>query len=255
MDTTNDFPGLKRPMRVHEKRISDIPARPNPPAIAAPFAGQHSNAATALSTAHQKIEDALDRFEADVRPILAGEQSGHLSAQGRSEMMANAAAPALDAIREAQARAEDFANAADDAYKKTRAGLSSRATTPLDALNHQQWWSRIVRELDATPSEKLVGVVQRLIAGADPDELAWAATEIPSYLRSRGVDPGDWLDAALHQVHPGLRQAAERRKLAHQAAHIIASNARTARKALASAASGSYRRPRLVSVDQYDPDA
>ena len=56
-------------------------------------------------------------------------------------------------------------------------------------------------------------------------------------------------------MHPGLRQAAEHRKLAHQAADIIASNARTARKALASEASGSYRRPGLVPVDRYDPDA
>jgi len=57
-------------------------------------------------------------------------------------------------------------------------------------------------------------------------------------------------------VHPGLRRAAERRRLAHQAADIIASNARSARKALGSAASGSYKRPRLVSPSpKYDPDA
>jgi hypothetical protein len=44
--------------------------------------------------------------------------------------------------------------------------------------------------------------------------------------------------------------------LTRQAADIIASNARTARKALASAASGSYKRPRLVNPSpKYDPDA
>jgi hypothetical protein len=59
-----------------------------------------------------------------------------------------------------------------------------------------------------------------------------------------------------HQQDRGLRQAAERRKLARQAADIIASNARSARKALASAASGSYKRPRLVNPSpKYDPDA
>jgi hypothetical protein len=117
------------------------------------------------------------------------------------------------------------------------------------------WWQRTVRELDASPPEKLVGTVQRLLADAAPDELGWCATEFPPYLRSRGIDPGDWLDAALHPVHPGLRQAAERRKLARQAADIIASNARTARKALASAASGSYKRPGLVNPSpKYDPD-
>jgi hypothetical protein len=38
-------------------------------------------------------------------------------------------------------------------------------------------------------------------------------------------------------------------------AAIVRSNAQSARKALASTASGSYRRPKLVAVDRYDPDA
>jgi hypothetical protein len=38
-------------------------------------------------------------------------------------------------------------------------------------------------------------------------------------------------------------------------ADIVAGNARTARKALANAASGSYRRPKLVDPSKYDPDS
>jgi hypothetical protein len=247
---------LSRPMRPDERRVPDTttaPARPTL-SIAAPINGIVQP--TPLGKAHAQIETALDKFEDDARPILNGEQAGTVTPEGRSQMVNHAAAPALNAIDQAEAQAADLASAADDAYKKARAGLSPRPNTALDAMLHQQSWGRTVRELDATPSEKLVGVVQRLIVDAAPDELGTAAIELPSYLRSKGVDPRDWLDAALHQVHPRLRQAAERRKLAHQANDIIASNARTARKALASAASGSYKRPRLVNPSpKYDPDA
>jgi hypothetical protein len=253
----NGFSGLSRPMRANERRVADTataPARPRL-SVAAPISGEQPSA-TPLGKALAQIKTALDKFEDDVAPILNGEQAGTVAPEGRSQMVNDAAAPALNAIDEAEAQAADLASAADDAYKNARAGLSRRPNTALDAMLHQQWWSCTVRELDATSTEKLVGVVQRLIAGAEPDELAWAATELPSYLRFRDVDPGDWLDAALHQVHPGLRQAAERSKLAHQAADILASNARTARKALASTASGSYKRPRLVNPSpKYDPDA
>ena len=244
---------LSRPMRANERRVPDIPIRPRP-SSAAPINGQRG-ATTALGAAHKKISDALDKFESSWRDISAAEQSGNVTPEGRTQMVNDAAALPLNDIDEAEAQAADLVSVADNAYRQARSGLSPQAANATDALNHSMWWGRTARELDATPSEKLVSAVQRLIAEAAPDELGWAATELPSYLRSRSVDPDDWLAAALHQVHPGLRQAAERRKLAHQAADIIASNARTARKALASAASGSYRRPRLVSVDQYDPDA
>jgi hypothetical protein len=197
----------------------------------------------------------LDKFEDDVAPILNAEQSGTITPQGRSEMVHDAARPALDAINQAEAAAADLAGAADNAYKKTRAVLSPRAASATDALNHSMWWQRTSRELDSVPTEKVAAVCQHLIADAAPDELGWLATELPSYLRSRDV-PSDWVDAALRQVHPGLRSAANRRRLTRQAADIIASNARSARKALGSAASGSYKRPRLVNPSpKYDPDA
>jgi hypothetical protein len=258
MATTNFGVSLSRPMSVsaNERRVPDdtatAPARPRP-IVAAPFAGEPTP--TPISTQHQRISDALDRFEDDVAPILNGEQAGAITPEGRSEMVHDAALPILDAINQAEAAAADLASAANDAYKKTRAALSPRAASATDALNHSMWWQRTSRELDSVPTEKVVAVCQQLIADAAPDELGWLATELPSYLRSRSLPTG-WLDAALHQVHPGLRRAAERRRLAHQAADIIASNARSARKALGSAASGSYKRPRLVSPSpKYDPDA
>jgi hypothetical protein len=249
---------LSRPMSANERRVPDDTAvtatvRPKP-TIAAPFAGQQP-ASTPISAQHQRISDALDEFENGARPILANEQSGSITPEGRAEMVHDAARPVLDAINQAEAAAADLASAADDAYKKTRAALSPRAASATDALNHSMWWQRTSRELDSIPTEKVAAVCQQLIADAAPDELGWLATEFPSYLRSREV-PCDWLDAALHHVHPGLRTAADRRRLAHQAHDIINSNARSARKALASAASGSYKRPRLVNPSpKYDPDA
>jgi hypothetical protein len=228
------------------------PARPWP-TVAAPFAGEPTS--TPISAQHQRISDALDKFEDDVAPILNAEQSGSITPEGRSEMVHDAARPMLDSINQAEAAVADLASAADDAYKKARAALSPSSTTAVAALNHQQWWARSSREFDSIPTEKVAAVCQQLIADAAPDELGWLATELPSYLRSRDV-PCDWLDAALHQVHPGLRSAADRRRLAQQAHDIINSNARSARKALASAASGSYKRPYLVNPSpKYDPDA
>jgi hypothetical protein len=245
---------LSRPMRPDERRVPDTttaPARPTL-SIAAPINGIVQP--TPLGKAHAQIETALDKFEDDARPILNGEQAGTVTPEGRSQMVNHAAAPALNAIDQAEAQAADLASAADDAYKKARAGLSPRPNTALDAMLHQQSWGRTVRELDATPSEKLVGVVQRLIVDAAPDELRTLATELGPYTRSRSV-PDDWLDLALHAAHPPLQAAHDRRRMTRQTAEIIASNARSARKALASAASGSYRRPKLVPVDRYDPDA
>jgi hypothetical protein len=228
------------------------PARPRP-TVAAPFAGDPTP--TPISKQHQIITEALDKFEDDVAPILNGEQSGAITPDGRSEMVHDAARPALNAINQVEAAATDLVSTADHAYKKTRAALSPQAASAIEALNHSMWWQRTSRELDSIPVEKVAAVCQQLIADATPDELGWLATELPSYLRARGV-PTDWVDAALHQVHPGLRSAANRRRLTRQASDIITSNARAVRRAIQSAASGSYRHPRLVNPSpKYDPDA
>jgi hypothetical protein len=64
-----------------------------------------------------------------------------------------------------------------------------------------------------------------------------------------------WVNSALEQVSPKLKTAAAQRKLATQANAIVASNARAARRAMASASQGSYRRPTLTDVSTYDPDS
>jgi hypothetical protein len=251
----NSFSGLSRPMHANERRVADTataPARPKL-SVAAPISGEQPSA-TPLGKALAQIETALDKFEDDVAPILNGEQAGTVTPEGRSQMVNDAAAPALNAIDQAEAQAADLASAADDAYKAAMAGLSPQSGDVLEALNRGAYWRRTSRELDAVPAERVVAACQRLIADATPDELRTLATELGPYTRSRSV-PDDWLDLALHAAHPPLQAAHDRRRMTRQTAEIIASNARSARKALASAASGSYRRPKLVPVDRYDPDA
>jgi len=245
--------GLSRPMRVETRRRPDDTALTRPKLTgAAPFAGEPTP--TPISTQHRRISDALDKFEDDVRPVLNGEQSGTITPEGRSEMVRDAARPALDVINQAEASAADLVAAADACYKRVRAGLSPRAASATDALNHSMWWARTSRELDGVPTEKVSAVCQRLIADAAPDELGWLATELPAYLRARGASD-DWVDSALRHVHPGLQTAAERRRQYRQAADIISSNARAAKRAIQSAANGSYRRPKLVEPSpRYDPD-
>jgi hypothetical protein len=235
-----------------DNTVAVAPATKPKPSGATPISSEPPS--TVVGRTHQQIQHALDRFEDDVSPILNGEQSGAITPEGRSEMVHDAAHPALDAINQAEVTTADLASAADDAYKKSRAELSPRAASSLDVLNQQQWWARTSRELDSVPTERVAAACQRLVADADPTELPWAAQELPAYLRSRSV-PENWLDSALHQVHPGLRSAADRRKSTAQAAAIIASNARAARRAISQAASGSYHRPRLVDPAKYDPDA
>ena len=247
------FPGLSRPMRANERHgVPAAPARPRL-SVAAPVGGEHQP--TPLGKAHQQIEDALTAFEDRLSPILGGEQSGAITAEGRSQMVHDAAAPALDLIDQAQARAADLASTADSDYRQARCGLSPRPNTTLDALNHDAYWRRTSRELDAVPAERVAAECQRSIADATPDELRSLATELGPYLRSRSA-PDDWVDTALQQAHPPLQAAADRRRLTRQGADIIASNARAARRALQSAASGSYKRPRLLDPSpKYDPDA
>jgi hypothetical protein len=260
MATTTNFGavGLSRPMRVETRRRPDdtatTPVRPKPTGV--PFAGEPTNQqrTTPFGTLHLRISDALDKFEANARTVFNGEQNGLVTQEGRTELLRDAASQPLAEIDAAETAADGLARAADDGYTKTRAGLSPRAASATDALNHSMWWARVSRELDSIPTERVAAACQRLIADADPTELPWAAQELPAYLRSRSV-PDDWLDSALHQVHPGLRSAADRRKSTAQAAAIIASNARAARRAISQASSGSYRRPRLVDPAKYDPDA
>jgi hypothetical protein len=63
------------------------------------------------------------------------------------------------------------------------------------------------------------------------------------------------VNSALEQVCPKLKTAAAQSKLATQAHAIISSNARAVKRATQSAGNGSYRRPRLVDVLAFDPDA
>jgi hypothetical protein len=252
--------GLSRPMPGYQRPDPDVTATPiNAPtrqrfSTAAPIRSEPTSTFTPIALAHKQIEDALTAFENAGSDIAAAEQRGELTPEGRAAAVTDAGAPALDAIDKALAQAADRAERADTDYRAARTGLSPDLSTSLDVVRHNQWWSRTVCELDATPAEKLVGAAQRLIETADGPELGWASVELPSYLRSRNAADG-WVNGALQQASPMLKAAAAQRKLATQANAIIASNARAAKRAMASAGQGSYRRPTLTDVSTYDPNS
>jgi hypothetical protein len=259
MTDNTDFPSLAlpRPMGVEtRRRVPDdaatmVKARPKPTGVA-PNRGEPTS--TPIAKAHQAILDALDRFEQDWAEVSRAEQDGAVTASGRAELVADAARPVSDTIDAAVAQAESRAQRADQSYQEVRNGLSSQSGDVAGMLRADAIWRRASQELGALPPERLVAAAQRLIEGASPDELSVLTEELPSFLRSRHV-PNDWLDSALEQASPMLKAAAAQRKLATQAHTIIASNARTAKRAMASAGHGSYRRPTLADVSAYDPDS
>jgi hypothetical protein len=217
-----------------------------------PFAGQQT--ATTVSRAHQQIADALDAFEADVRPILSGEQAGTISPQGRAQMVSDAITAPSAAVDAAVAAAQARATEADRAYTAARQALTPSHSDVVAALRANAFWQRVCRELDSVKPEQLVARAQRLVADAKPYELAVLAEELPSFLRSKSVH-ASWMDQALEQVSLAMKTAATQRKRAAQAHAVVSSNARLARRAMQSAASGSYHRPRLVDALAYDLDA
>lgn len=252
---TNFGVGLSRPMPGFERpvpndTVTTAPTRPKP-TVAAPLASDQP-VPTPIAKAHRAIENALTTFEDAWADIANAEGRGQLTMDGRAAWVADV--DQSGAVDEAVAQAAARAEKADADYKAARAGLSPESKSVLDALRHSQHWSRVSRELDSLPAERLVGMAQRLIVDATPAELAALAQELPSYLRSRGGDDS-WVDQALEAADPRLCRAAETRRRAHQSAEIVSANGRSAKRALQSAASGSYRRPQLVPVDKYDPDS
>jgi hypothetical protein len=242
------MPGFERP--VPNDTVTTAPTRPKP-TVAAPLASDQP-VPTPIAKAHRAIENALTTFEDAWADIANAEGRGQLTMDGRAAWVADV--DQSGAVDEAVAQAAARAEKADADYKAARAGLSPESKSVLDALRHSQHWSRVSRELDSLPAERLVGMAQRLIVDATPAELAALAQELPSYLRSRGGDDS-WVDQALEAADPRLCRAAETRRRAHQSAEIVSANGRSAKRALQSAASGSYRRPQLVPVDKYDPDS
>jgi hypothetical protein len=249
--------GLTRPMSAYERRVPDddaatvVKARPEPSG-AAPIRGEPMP--TPIAKAHRAILDALDQFEQDWADVSHAEQGGTVTASGRAELVADAARPASDAIDAAVAQAESRAQRADENYQQVRTGLSPQSGDVAAMLRAEAIWRRASQELGALPPERLISATQRRIKGASSAELCVLAEELPSFLRSRDV-PTDWLDSALEAASPTLKTAAAQRKLAVQAHAILASNGRSAKRAMESAAHGSYKRPPLVDpTTKYDPD-
>jgi hypothetical protein len=250
--------GLSRPMPGYQRPDPDVTATPiKAPtrqrfSTAAPIGSEPTAKSTPIALAHKQIEEALTAFENAWGDIAAAEQRGELTPDGRAAAVADASqSGAVDAaIAQAATRAEK----ADADYREARAGLSPQSNDVAAQLRADAFWRRVSRELDGIASKRVTAVTQRLIADADGPELGTLSVELGPYLRSRHL-PDDWLPTALEAASPALKTAAAQRKLATQAVQIVAANGRAAKRAMASAGNGSYKRPALTHPGRYDPDA
>jgi hypothetical protein len=248
---TNFGVGLSRPMPGYERRApDDVNTAPPTPTVAAPLAGKEQ--ASRISKAHKAIAAALTAFEQDWGDISNAEVQGRVSAEGRSEFAAAAAANPITEVDRAVQLAADRAAEANSAYTAARRALTPQHDV-VGALRADACWRRVSRELDSVASEQVTAATQRLIADADGPELGTLSVELGPYLRSRHL-PDDWLPAALEATSPALKTAAAQRKLATQAAQIVAANGRAAKRAMSNAGNGSYKRPALIHPGKYDPD-
>jgi hypothetical protein len=207
---------------------------------------------TPIAKATQAIENALTTFEDAWAGIANAEGRGQLTMDGRAARVADA--DQSGAVDAAVAAAHARATEADRAYTVARQALTPSHNDVVAALRANAFWQRVCRELDSVKPAQLVARVQRLVADAQSDELAVLAEELPSFLRSKSLD-ASWMDQALEAASPTLKTAATQRKLAHQAYAVVSSNGRSVKHAMQSAGNGSYRRPRLVDVSRFDPDA
>jgi hypothetical protein len=256
MTVNNNFGGvrLSHPMSGYERPVpgdtaTTVPALPKPSGAVA-IRGESQ--ITPIAKAAQAIENALTAFEDAWADIANAEGRGQLTMDGRAARVADADQSGVvdEAVAAAQARATE----ADRAYTAARQALTPSHSDVVAALRADGYWRRVSRELDSVAPEKLVPAAQQAIENADDAERGTLSVELGPYLRSRRVDDG-WLDTAFEATSATLGDAAAQRKLARQSAAIISSNARTARRAIASAAHGSYRRPiGLVDPAAFDPD-
>jgi hypothetical protein len=241
------MPGYERP--VPYDTATTAPAPPKPLG-AEPI--RIDSQITPITKAAQAIENALTTFEDAWADIANAEDRGQLTMEGRAARVAHA--DQSGAVDAAMAAAHARATEADQAYTAARQALTPSHSDAVAALRANAFWQSVCRELDSVKPTQLVARVQQLVADAKPDELAVLAEELPSFLRSKSVD-ASWMDQALEAASPALKTAATRSKLAHQAYAVVSSNGRSAKRAMRSAGNGSYRRPRLVDVSAFDPDA
>ena len=186
---------------------------------------------------------------------ISGIDRDSLTDEGLLAAVAHAAERPTTAIAETERAVQDLARSTAERVESIRNGLSWRGDLAAE-MRAGRTWERLRRILDGTPPNRVTSVAHELVGEADPAELGVLAEELGSYLKSRQL-PAGWLTAALTDVSPELKQAAERAAKAVKAQQIVEANARSLRKAMTAARqTGSWRKPPLINpAERQDPDS
>jgi hypothetical protein len=204
--------------------------------------------ATPVDAAQTAITNAANEFERHLAKVQAGDYSPEGVQKRIGEFSATDAARNVDtavaAVRDRAAQAES--NAAE-----VLRGLSPDGDTATE-LRATRYWTGAARILDN--AKDVNGAAQSLVADSDRTQLGILMRELPNYLKSRGL-VGGWLDPVIEQKIPELHAARTQAHQAQRAAAVIEHNARGLTQQYGLANPASYRRPVIVNVDRYDPDA
>jgi Domain of unknown function (DUF222) len=133
-----------------------------------------------------------------------------------------------------------------EAFDALRTAVSRVCDLTFDALTtpeRLEYLERLEQEARRIPVPGHA-LINQIAEPADETELRG---RLPAALASR-------LRISRAEANRRVGEAADRRRITRQAADIIAANTRSARRAIQSAANGSFKRPRLVDpTPRYDP--
>jgi hypothetical protein len=166
-------------------------------------------------------------------PAASASVCGYYSPEGLRSQLASFADPE-DARRvdAAEQAAIDYEKAADAKVAEARKAISPRNRDNAAEVRAQRDWDRHRRVFDAEEGGKLAATAQQAIDRADAEELGTLATELPMYLKSRGLRI-DWVEPALAQANPALGAAQRELAEATRARTIVSYNAAALRTGIA----------------------
>ncbi|SHW38287.1 Uncharacterised protein [Mycobacteroides abscessus subsp. abscessus] len=152
----------------------------------------YEQAASAIAHAHKELARHLDATERDAHRYT---DTGY-----REQVALFASTDAAKAVDRAEKQVEAR-------YEKARAefdGYLATLVTPGDAAvesRNTRFWHRSERLLDSSDGTGKMLVAQDLIKNATREQLGVLLEELPTYLKSVGID-SDWMDAYTRQCVP-----------------------------------------------------
>jgi hypothetical protein len=205
--------------------------------------------ATPVDAAQTAITRAANEFERHLANIQPGD---YYTSEGMQKKIGEfTQSDAARNVDSAVAAVRDRADKAQARVEEIRRGLSPYGDTAAE-LRATRYWTSAARILDT--AKDVNGAAQSLVADADRTQLGVLMRELPNYLKSRGLT-GNWIDPVIEQKVPELHAARTQARQAQRARDVIEHNAAALQQQYGLANPAVYRRPIIVDVDKYDPDA